>query len=136
MVCGHTNAAHRLFSWLRGNAITSKGDLGPSTTTARRYYYAYEKSWLIETAYRLGQFDIVSKGMEFMIDFWDPKSVGFCSIYDGRDANTLQDLWGDIKLWPSRPLYWHYGRRQERRPVHEYNDGNPTRLPEPYVHCV
>lgn len=93
MVSGHSNAANRLFRWIRSNAFTPDGDIGPSPDGPEIYHYAYEKSWLIEGAHRLAQFDLSQKGMDFMQGFWDPESGGFYSSRTQRDAATKMDLW-------------------------------------------
>ena len=92
-VGGHSNAANRLFSWIRSNAFTPDGDIGPSPGAPGLYHYAYEKSWLIEGAHRLAQFDLSQKGMDFMERFWDPVSGGFYSSPSERSAETKMDLW-------------------------------------------
>ena len=92
-VGGNSNAANRLFSWIRSNAFTLDGDIGPSPGRPDLYHYAYEKSWLIEGAHRLAQFDLSQKGMDFMLRFWDPESGGFYSSPSERKADTKMDLW-------------------------------------------
>ena len=92
-VGGNSNAANRLFSWIRNNAFTLDGDIGPSPGRPDLYHYAYEKSWLIEGAHRLAQFDLSQKGMDFMLRFWDPDSGGFYSSPSERSADTKMDLW-------------------------------------------
>jgi hypothetical protein len=92
-VGGHSNAANRLFGWIRKNAFTADGDIGPSPGRPGLYHYAYEKSWLIEAAHRLAQFDLSQKGMDFMQRFWDPESGGFYSSPSERSADTKMDLW-------------------------------------------
>ena len=92
-VGGHSNAANRLFSWIRNNAFTPDGDIGPSPGRPDLFYYPYEKSWLIEGAHRLAQFDLSQKGMDLMQRFWDPESGGFYSSPSERSAETKMDLW-------------------------------------------
>ena len=93
-VCGRSNEANRLCSWIRGNGMTPDGDFGPRPEEARDYYYyAYYNCWVIMGAQRLGQFDLSQKGMDFLMDFWDPESGGFYSSPTERDADTKQDLW-------------------------------------------
>ena len=92
-VGGHSNAANRLFNWIRKNAFTPDGDIGPSPEGTIGFHYAYEKSWLIEGAHRLAQFDISQRGMDFMQRFWDPQSGGFYSSPTERSADTKMDLW-------------------------------------------
>ena len=76
-VGGHSNAANRLCDWVRKNAFTPEGDIGPAPEKDRSYYYPYEKSWLIEGTHRLAQFDLSQRGMDFLAGFWDPESGGF-----------------------------------------------------------
>jgi hypothetical protein len=92
-VGGHSAAANRLFRWVRSNAFTADGDIGPSPADFTFHHYAYEKSWLIEGAHRLAQFDLSQKGMDFMMRFWDEESGGFFSSPTERSAETKMDLW-------------------------------------------
>ena len=93
-VCGETNAANRLCSWIRKNGNTPDGDFGPRPAEQRDdYYYTYFNSWVIIGAHRLGQFDLTEESMEFLMDSWDPESGGFYSSRTEREADTEQDLW-------------------------------------------
>lgn len=106
-VCGETNAANRLCSWIRNNGMDADGDFGPRTEFTRGYYYAYFNIWVILGAQRLGQFDIVQRGMDFLMGFYDDKSGGFYSDRTERSPTTKQDLWvtsgcGQAALYSSR----------------------------------
>jgi len=92
-VGGHSAGANRLFRWIRKNAFTAEGDIGPSPAEATFHHYAYEKSWLIEGAHRLAQFDLSQKGTDFMLRMWDEESGGFFSSATERSADTKMDLW-------------------------------------------
>ena len=92
-VCGHTHEANRLCNWVRANGLSLDGDFGPRPELGDAYFYAYYNSWVVIGAHRLGQFDLSERGMEFLMDFWDPESGGFYSSPTEREADTLQDLW-------------------------------------------
>ena len=92
--CGESKAASRLLSWVRRNGMTPDGDFGPRPVDAREsFYYIYHNAWVIKGAHRMGQFDLSQKGMDFLIDFWDPESGGFYSSRHGRAPVTMMDLW-------------------------------------------
>lgn len=91
-VCGHTAQANHLCQWIRTLGMTSNGDFGPRPAGGREYDYIYPNAWIIIGAHQLGWFDISQKGMEFLGDFWDPKSGGFYSSGLEREASTKQDL--------------------------------------------
>ena len=93
VVCGESSAASRLCSWIRTHGMTSEGDYGPRPKTPYDYAYVYFNSWTIIGAHRLGQFDVSQRGMDFLMDFWDPESGGFYSSPTERSADTMQDLW-------------------------------------------
>jgi hypothetical protein len=94
LVCGESEAANRLCSWVRKHGMTPDGDFGPRPDEAKdSYYYAYHNVWIILAAQRLGQFDLSHIGMDFLLEFWDPESGGFYSSPTEREAHTLQDLW-------------------------------------------
>ena len=92
-VCGHTSAANLLCSWVRAHGMTPLGDFGPRPDEADPYFYAYYNTWVVIGAHWLGQFDLAERGMEFLMEFWDPESGGFYPSPTERDADTLQDLW-------------------------------------------
>ena len=106
-VCGETNAANRLCDWIRKNGMGADGDFGPRTDFTSDYFYAYFNIWVILGAQRLGQFDIVQRGMDFLMDFYDEESGGFYSSRTERSPATKQDLWvvsgcGQAALYASR----------------------------------
>jgi hypothetical protein len=92
-VGGHSSGANRMLDWVRKNAFTPEGDFGPTPEKAESESYGYDNSWLIEGAHRLGQFDLSQRGMDFLVDFWDPASGGFYSSFRGRSADTKMDLY-------------------------------------------
>jgi hypothetical protein len=92
-VGGHSSAASRTLDWIRRNAFTPEGDFGPTPDKALSESYGYNNSWLVEGAHRLGQFDLSQRGMDFLVDFWDPESGGFYSSFRERDADTKMDLY-------------------------------------------
>ncbi len=99
-VCGQTNAANRLCSWIRRHGLTAAGDFGPRPRHGGRYAdlhaeyaYTYYNSWVIIGAHRLGQFDLSQRGMDFLLGFRDAESGGFYSSLTERSAHTKQDLW-------------------------------------------
>lgn len=92
-VGGHSNASNRLCDWVRKNAFTPEGDIGPIPEKDRGYEYPYLKSWLIEGTHRLAQFDLSQRGMDFLAGFWDPESGGFFSSPTERSPETKMDLW-------------------------------------------
>ena len=75
-VCGETNAANRLCDWIRKNGMGADGDFGPRTDFTSDYFYAYFNIWVILGAQRLGQFDLVQRGMDFLMDYYDEDSGG------------------------------------------------------------
>jgi hypothetical protein len=93
LVCGHSSHASRLLDWVRRNGIALDGDFGPRPEEANGYAYTYYNSWVIIGAHRLGQFDLSQRGMDFLMDFWDPESGGFYSSPTEREDDTKQDLW-------------------------------------------
>ena len=90
-VAAHSDRANRLCNWIRQNALTPEGDIGYSRD--KGLAYAYPVSWIVEGAHRLGQFDVSQRGMDFIMEFWDPKSGGFYSTPGEFDAEGKQDLW-------------------------------------------
>ena len=92
-VCGDTNAASRMYDWIRKFGMTCDGDFGPRNEFTSDYFYAYFNVWAIPGAQRLGQFDLAQHGMDFVMDFHDEKSGGFYSSRAERDPTTKQDLW-------------------------------------------
>ena len=92
-VVGHSDAANRLCQWIRTNGMTADGDFGPRPSGTDDYFYAYFNVWVVMGAHRLGQFDLSQRGMDFLMDFWDPESGGFYSSFTDRDEETKQDLW-------------------------------------------
>jgi hypothetical protein len=72
--------------------MTPAGDFGLRLPDIKQYGYTYANSWIIIGAHRLGQFDVSQKGMDFLMDFWDPQSGGFYSSPTQRDADTKQDV--------------------------------------------
>ena len=89
---GHSDKASRMLNWIRNNAFTAEGDVGPTPKKRENAGYAYQNAWLIEGAHRLGQFDLSQRGMDFITDFWDPESGGFYSGYGKRGADAEMDL--------------------------------------------
>jgi hypothetical protein len=92
-VCGETRAANQLCDWIRRFGMTPDGDFGPRPSEAAGYFYAYFNSWVVLGAHRLGQYDLSSRGMDFIMRFHDPVSGGFYSSSTERGESTLQDLW-------------------------------------------
>ena len=92
-VCGHTQAANRLCSWIRTTGMSGDGDFGPRNEFTSGYFYAYFNVWVILAAQRLGQYDLGQRGMDFLMGFYDEKSGGFYSSRTERSPTTKQDLW-------------------------------------------
>jgi hypothetical protein len=92
-VCGQSEAANLLCSWIRANRMTADGDFGPRPDDAAGYPYAYYNTWVVTGAHRLAQFDLSQRGMDFLMGFWDEESGGFYSSPTERAASTKQDLW-------------------------------------------
>lgn len=94
IVCGMSNAASNLLSWIRNNGFYENGDFGPRPNEEQNsYYYTYHNSWVIKAAHRLGQFDLSQRGMDFLLKFWDSESGGFYSSSCDTSDETEQDLW-------------------------------------------
>lgn len=94
LVCGESEAAHRLLHWVRRNGMTPEGDFGPRPEGMSEYWYTYTNSWVVIGAHRLNQFDLSQRGMDFIMRTWDPVSGGFYSSPGpGGSADTLMDLW-------------------------------------------
>jgi len=92
MVCGFNHEANALCDWIRSHAMTPAGDFGLRLPDSKQYGYTYANAWIIIGAHRLGQFHVSQKGMDFLMNFWDPQSGGFYSSPTQRDANTKQDV--------------------------------------------
>jgi hypothetical protein len=92
-VSGHSAAAGRFLDWIRANVFTPEGDFGTSPEKKQMASYAYQNSWLIEGAHRLGQFDLSQRGMDFITPFWDPETGGFYSSYDERGDDTEMEIY-------------------------------------------
>ncbi len=94
LVCGESNAAGRLLDWVQRNDVTGNGDFRTRPADQQEsHYYIYHNAWMIKAAQRMGRFDLSQRGMEFLLDFWDPDSGGFYSSVSEREADTKQDLW-------------------------------------------
>ena len=91
IVTGHSDRASRMCDWIRNNALTPEGDIGP--TREKDLAYPYPISWIVEGAHRLGQFDVSQRGMDFIMTFWDPESGGFYSTPGEFGPDGKQDLW-------------------------------------------
>ena len=92
-VAGHSSAASRFLSWIRENVFTPDGDFGTSAARRQESSYAYQNSWLIEGAHRLGQFDLSQRGMDFITPFQDPETGGFYSSYDDRGEDVEMEIY-------------------------------------------
>ena len=91
-VGGHNDAANRLCQWIRTRGMTPEGDFGPKGEGASGYSCAYFNAWVILGAQRLGQLDIATRGIHFLLTFQDEETGGFFSDPSERGAETRQDL--------------------------------------------
>ena len=94
LVCGFSGAANSLLNWIRRHGFLANGDFGPRPASElNSYYYTYHNAWVIKAAHRMGAFDLVQRGMDFLHEFHDPAGGGFYSHPTERNAGTEQDLW-------------------------------------------
>ena len=91
-VCGHNDAAGRLCQWIRTRGMTPEGDFGPKKEGASGYGFAYYNAWVILGAQRLGQLDLATRGIHFLLRFQDEETGGFYSDPTERGPETKQDL--------------------------------------------
>ena len=91
-VCGHNDAAGRLCQWIRTRGMTPEGDFGPKKEAASGYACAYFNAWVILGAQRLGQLDLATRGIHFLLRFQDEETGGFYSDPTERGPETKQDL--------------------------------------------
>lgn len=91
-VCGYNESANHLCQWIRSQGFYSNGDFGPRGSMASGYAYAYFNAWLTIGAHRLGQFDLSSKGIAFVLGFQDEDTGGFYSHLKERNPETKQDM--------------------------------------------
>ena len=92
-VAGETRAANSLCNWIRKHGITRDGDFGPRPPEANGYYYHYYNAWVIIGAHKLQQYDLSTRGAEFMLKTWDKESGGFFSSATESKDTTEMDLW-------------------------------------------
>ena len=128
-VCGETNAANRLCDWIRKNGMGADGDFGPRTDFTSGYFYAYFNIWVILGAQRLGQFDLVQRGMDFLMDFYDEgeRRLLFESHRENFDdqAGSLGREW----LRAGRPLCEQARRCERCGKMDAADDGRAAALP-------
>lgn len=91
-VCGHNDAANRLCQWIRSRGTTPEGDFGPKKEGASGYSCAYFNAWVILGTQRLGQLDLATRGIHYLLGFQDEETGGFYSDPTERGAETRQDL--------------------------------------------
>jgi hypothetical protein len=94
-VTGHTRAALRLLEWIRNNMLAENGDFKGNFPRGgyEAGYYCYPNGNLIYGAQMLQQFDIVHRGMKFMLSMQDRKSGGFFSSLTGMGPDGSQEVW-------------------------------------------
>ena len=88
-VSGHTQAATAVCGWIREHMLTPDGDFDRGH---RKLYdaYAYRNATLVYGAHMARQFDISSRGLEFILSMQDEASGGFAN---DRDPNgSLGDV--------------------------------------------
>ena len=88
-VSGHTHAAAAVCGWIREHMLTPVGDFDRGH---RRLYdaYAYRNATLVYGAHMARQFDLSSRGLNFILAMQDPSSGGFAN--DRDPDGTLGDV--------------------------------------------
>ena len=88
-VSGHTQAATAVCGWIREHMVTSDGDFDRGH---RKLYdaYAYRNATLVYGAHMARQFDLSSRGLNFILAMQDPSSGGFAN--DRDPDGTLGDV--------------------------------------------
>ncbi|MDE2766942.1 MAG: hypothetical protein OXP73_13770 [Chloroflexota bacterium] len=88
-VAGHTQAATAVCGWIREYMLTPDGDFDRGH---RRLYdaYAYRNATLVYGAHMARQFDLSSRGLEFILTMQDRASGGFAN--DRDPDGTLGDV--------------------------------------------
>ncbi|MCY4110975.1 MAG: hypothetical protein OXF96_03415, partial [Chloroflexi bacterium] len=75
-VAGETAAATALCGWIRGHMFTPQGDFDGGRRVLTDAY-AYRNATLVYGAHMARQFDLSSRGLDFMLTMQDPQSGGF-----------------------------------------------------------
>ncbi|MBU7004925.1 MAG: hypothetical protein HXS50_05120 [Theionarchaea archaeon] len=93
-VCGRHREAAMALDWIRRYMFADDGDFrGTYPRDDCDGYYAYPNANIIMGAQMLRQFDISSRGMEFMLTMQDPDSGGFYLRKDQMGPEGIQDIW-------------------------------------------
>ena len=80
-VAGETAAAAALCGWIREHMFTAEGDFDRGRRVLTDAY-AYRNATLVYGAHMARQFDLSSRGLEFVLTMQDPKSGGFINDLD------------------------------------------------------
>ncbi len=88
-VAGHTQAATAVCGWIREYMLTADGDFDRGH---RRLYdaYAYRNATLVYGAHMARQFDLSTRGLDFILTMQDRRSGGFSN--DRDPDGTLGDV--------------------------------------------
>lgn len=76
---GRTGAGAKAVGWIRNHMLASDGDIDgePGRGPNFERTYAYPNAWIICGAQKLGQFDVATKGADFLITLQHPETGGF-----------------------------------------------------------
>jgi len=93
-VCGRHREAAMMLDWIRRYMLADDGDFrGQYPRDDCDGYYAYPNANIIFGAQMLRQFDISSRGMDFLLTMQDPDSGGFYLRKDKMGPGGIQDIW-------------------------------------------
>ena len=89
-VAGETAAATALCGWIREHMFTAEGDFDRGRRVLTDAY-AYRNATLVYGAHMARQFDLSSRGLEFVLDMQDPQSGGFTNDLnaDGTPSDEM-----------------------------------------------
>jgi hypothetical protein len=84
---GHICEAVSLLRWVRDHHFTSEGDFRAPARKASLSFHeswpSYANGWLIQSAHRLGEFDLSFRGAEFLLRYQTPCG-GFIGLDNGQ----------------------------------------------------
>ena len=89
-VAGETAAATALCGWIRRHMFTPEGDFDRGRRVLTDAY-AYRNATLVYGAHMARQFDLSSRGLEFVLTMQDPQSGGFTNDVeaDGTPGDVM-----------------------------------------------
>ncbi|MSP12178.1 MAG: hypothetical protein EXR62_04380 [Chloroflexi bacterium] len=93
-VSGETEAANRLVDWIRANMFSAEGAFRGKYSQGEfeTRYCSYPLACLMVGAQLLQQFDITTRGLNYLRTLQDPELGGFYARVDQRDGAGEQEL--------------------------------------------